>query len=140
MQLATLVLWTQLPVIKTRLSLATASLSLVVAVSLGFLTYAEHLHSLHPSTILTAYFLLSIVFDSARARTLWLNKGDNVVAGVFTSGIAVRILLLVLELVDKSRLLLSSEKEATPEELSGLLKRSFFFWLNRYLAEASRTF
>lgn len=133
LQLATLVLWTQLPVIKTRLSLAAASLSLVVAGSVGVLTYAEHLHSVHPSTVLTGYYLVSLVCDIARARTLWLSEGGSRVASVFTGSIAVRVLLLALELVDKSRVFLPSEKEITPEERSGLLKRSLFFWLNPLL-------
>jgi len=70
------------------------------------------------------------VFDAARARTLWLQQYNNSCVIVFTSAIAVKAILLILEAIQKTRILRPEYQIYPPEATSGIINRSFFWWLN----------
>ena len=138
LQLALLVLWVTTSASKTRTSIASAALTFVTSVALFALSYVEHFYSVRPSSILTAYFLFSLLFDIVHTRTLWLIHDHHSIASVFTASVAVKILLLISEMKEKSRILRSDEKVYPPESLSGLINASMFWWLNPLLNNGSR--
>lgn len=118
---------------RTPLSVSAAALSLVDAFLFCLLSYTEHAKSLRPSAILGVYLLFSLLFDCARARTLWLLKYDGAIRGVFTASLAMKVIILLLEAKEKRRYLNSSDRQRSPEETSGILNKSVFWWLNKLI-------
>lgn len=103
------------------------------ALALCLLSYAEHTRSVRPSFILNTYLFCSLLFDSAHTRTLWLRRVDQfdlVIAIVTTIAVGVKLLLLILEAVEKRGILKPEYKGYPPEATAGFYNRAFFWWLN----------
>jgi len=115
---------------KTRLSIPSIALNLFAALMFCQSSYLEHTRSVRPSTILTLCLFFSLLFDVARARTLWVMYGTASVAGLFTATVPVKLCILLLELRGKRSLIQPSEKPYPPEATSGIISRSLFWWLN----------
>lgn len=140
-------------------ALFTASSALAVAASLSIfvLSYAEHARSPRPSILLSSYLLLGVLFDIAMVRTFWMARGDSLVAGIdpdltvsvasfilnsaetvfcrlFSSALAFKVVLLLLESIQKKSLMLPASgwksEDHSPEETSGLFSLSVYSWLN----------
>lgn len=123
MQATLLVLYSAKPVLRTRATLAAAVLTLVDALGLCILSHAEHLYSVRPSAIINVYLLLTLLFDIARARTLWLDGVTKTVAAVFSSTIMIKVMILVIEAVEKRSILLERYQNSSPEVTSGIYSR-----------------
>ena len=133
LQLAALILWATPSATRTRTTLAAAALSLVSTLGFCLLSYAEHIHSVRPSALLNTYLFATLLFDIAHARTLWLRAADNVnqtIAYIAATAVVVKSIVLVLEALDKRRLLRPEYRAYPPEATSGTYNRSFFWWLN----------
>jgi ATP-binding cassette subfamily C (CFTR/MRP) protein 1 len=113
-------------------------LAFLDALGLCVLSHSEHLRSIRPSDIINAYLLLTVPFDIARIRTLWLNGQANSVAAAFSSAFAVKLLILIAEAVEKRPILLDRYRNSSPEFTSGLYSRSFFWWLNKLMTTGFR--
>ncbi|PVH81871.1 hypothetical protein DL98DRAFT_457694 [Cadophora sp. DSE1049] len=122
---------------KTRTSIPTAVLTLITFLILPIHSYAEHTKSVRPSLVLNTYFLLSIIFDVARTRTLWLRSQDKN-ASNFAAALALKIVILILEAVEKRRILKPEFQWYPPEAISGIYNTSLFCWLNELLRRGSR--
>lgn len=97
------------------------------------LSYAEHTRSVRPSFILNSYLFCSLLFDIARARTLWLRYVDSYNMGlaiVATVAVGAKLLLLVLEAVEKRSILKREFSHCPPEATAGFYNRAVFWWLN----------
>ena len=130
MQTVLLILHTINATLRTRATLAEASLTLVDSLGLCVLSHTEHIHSVRPSAIINVYLLLTLPFDVARSRTLWLDGATRAVAALFTSTVAVKFIILVAEAMEKRSILLDRYRYSSPEVTSGIYSRSFFWWLN----------
>jgi ATP-binding cassette, subfamily C (CFTR/MRP), member 1 len=133
LQIGLLVLWLLPSAGKTRASTPTGVVSVVGSLVFCLLSYAEHVRSVTPSVLLNVYLFVSLLFDIARCRTLWLRSlsgYSNVVAIVFTISVAVKFFILILEAVEKRWALRPVYKAYPPEATSGIYNRSFFWWLN----------
>jgi ATP-binding cassette, subfamily C (CFTR/MRP), member 1 len=117
----------------TRASIATAVLSVVDAFAICLLSHFEHSRSLRPSTLMSVYLLLTLLFDLARSRTLWLAAQDTPLSAIFTSSIAIKLVILMLETANKRHYMSSKDQQRSPEELVGVFSQSLFIWLNRLL-------
>ncbi|ETS84643.1 hypothetical protein PFICI_02668 [Pestalotiopsis fici W106-1] len=137
-QTALLALWAQSSSHQTRVSLASAVLSLVAVFPLAALSWAEHAYSPRPSALLNVYLLLSVLFDAAQTRTLWLKGSDSTIAALFTTSLALKICLLIQESVEKGRFLPPAWDRKSPEEKSGIYAQSILLWLRRILAKGHR--
>ncbi|KAL5115336.1 hypothetical protein ACEQ8H_006781 [Pleosporales sp. CAS-2024a] len=113
-----------------RVAIPSAAVSLVGSIVLLVLSAIEHMRTVRPSWLLNVYLLLTVVFDIARSRTYSLSPDLDAVATVFTSRVAVELLLAFMEARSKRRLLLSQFVVCTPEAVSGPYKRALFWWLN----------
>lgn len=95
----------------------------------------EHSRSLRPSIIFNSYLFLTILFDIVVTRTLWLASRDLdelTFTRLFTSGLAIKVVMLLLESAQKTRWFISWDvKEHSPEETAGVFGLGAFFWLNR---------
>jgi len=94
------------------------------------LSYFEHLRSVKPSFIICGYFFFSLLFDIARARTIWLLRSYTALSVVFTVATALKVAILLLESVDKRNYLQEEYQDYPTEATSGPFNRSFFWWLN----------
>ena len=129
LSLCLVVNWANPGVTKTQASVPSAVLTLVTYLALPILSYAEHVKSVKPSSLLNGYLLVSLLCDVTRARTLWL-RNDDKIASDFTAAVAVKLVLLLLEAVEKRRILLPIYQSYPFEATSGILGRWFFCWLN----------
>lgn len=132
MQTALLVLHALHPILRTRATLAAATLGVLDGLALCFLSHSEHNHSVRPSAIINAYLLLTLPFDVARSRTLWLARATRPIAATFTSALCIKVIILIAEAVEKRSILLDRYRHSSPETTSGIYSRSFFWWLNKY--------
>lgn len=119
--------------LNTRFSLTAAILNLVAAFAILLLAHVEHVKSVRPSLILTAYLFVSLLFDAARLRTEWLMSLNIAYAATLSTSTIFKSALLVLETVEKRRILISTEKPISKESTSGPFSRGFFVWLNSLL-------
>lgn len=115
---------------KTRLSIPSVALNLFAALVFCQSSYLEHTRSVRPSTVLTLCLLFSLLFDVARARTLWAMYDNALAAGLLTATVPVKFCILLLESRGKQNLIEPSEKAYPPEARSGIISRSLFWWLN----------
>lgn len=88
---------------------------------------------MRPSTIINIYLLFTLLFDCVVARTLWLADNGSTISGLFTSTVALKLLVLTSETWEKRPILLSQYEYLFPEATSGILARSIFWWLNSFL-------
>lgn len=131
LQVALVALWASQEAVKTRLSIANAVITLIGTLALGLLSFTEHQRTIRPSLLLEAYLLLSLVFDAARVRTLWLQSYNDTTAAVTTAALAVKFAALVVEIVQKGNILHIEWASQSPEATSGLFGKWLFLWLNR---------
>ena len=132
LQLTLLLLWAINIPLGTKVSVPAAALDFAAALGLCVLSYYEHSRSVRPSLLINVYLLLSLLFDIARLRTLWLLHGAVVrnLAVVMTISTAVKVAVLILEAQDKRSILLGQFMDLPPEATSGIYNRSLFWWLN----------
>jgi len=130
MQTAPLVLYALKPIQRTRATVAAAVLTLIDALGLCLLSHAEHLYSIRPSAIINIYLLVTLLFDISRARTLWLDGSTKSVAAVFSSTISIKLMILVIEAVEKRGILLERYRHSSPEVTSGIYSRKHPFPYN----------
>ncbi|KAL2673758.1 hypothetical protein Neosp_012202 [[Neocosmospora] mangrovei] len=130
LQLTVLLCWVLGPLPAPKSQIAAAVLVFVNGFTLAFLSYAEHTRSVRPSTLINVYLLLTLLFDCAIARTLWLIEGTKLIAKVFTATVAIKFTVLVSEAWEKRSILRAQYQELSPESTSGILGRSVFWWLN----------
>lgn len=133
LQLVLMILWTKHSndsLVRTRASIPTAVLAFVAALGFCILSWYEHSRSVRPSSILDMYLSLSILFDVARTRTLWLLGQERVIAIIFTCTVALRVMMIVLESTEKRSILTAPYRAYPQEATSGAFSRSIFFWLS----------
>jgi len=128
--LSLVVLWAGSKATKTRASVPTAAITLVAYLVFGLLSYFEHMRAVRPSLILNGYLLLSLLFDAAHVRTLWLQQYNHSIAIVSTLAIATKLAILCSEAVQKRSILRPEYLVYPPEAVSGIINRSLFWWLN----------
>ncbi|KAE9376415.1 ABC transporter-like protein [Stipitochalara longipes BDJ] len=116
--------------LRTSASIPAAVLALVAALSLSGLSYFEHTRNIRPSTIINAYLLLTLPFDAAQLRTRWLRGDDLAASGVASSVLAIKLLVLISEAIEKRKILSTPYTDSSPEATSGLYSRGVFWWLN----------
>jgi ATP-binding cassette, subfamily C (CFTR/MRP), member 1 len=139
LQCVNLALWTKSLTLRTRASTAAATLNLAATVALSYLSYLEHVRSIQPSALINVYLLFTLPLDFAQVRTLWLRHSDVALASTYTATSAIKAGLLILEAIEKGRILLPSYQSTSPEAKSGVYSRSVFWWLNPLFLMGHRT-
>lgn len=91
-----------------------------------------------PSSVLLTYLFFSLMFDITRCRTMWLVVPYSALVSLFTTSVALKSILLLLESIEKGKYLPSSFAHYRPEELSSILNRAVYYWLNRLMIFGSR--
>ncbi|KAF4983690.1 hypothetical protein FZEAL_957 [Fusarium zealandicum] len=123
------------------LSVAGSCLVFVASLFAVVLSYTEHSSARRPSTLLTVYVLLTLLFDIVQARTAWLiitDRHQTVQARLFTASIAVKVIVLCLETIPKTRWIQWIADEHSPEESSSVFSLGVFAWLNKLFLRGYR--
>jgi ATP-binding cassette subfamily C (CFTR/MRP) protein 1 len=88
---------------------------------------------MRPSTLLNVYLFLTLLFDVAMLRTLWLMPSfSSSIREIYTASFAVKGAIVFLEAREKQRYSVDSET-LSPEEFSGIYSRGMFWWLNKMI-------
>ncbi|POR35875.1 ABC transporter, transmembrane domain, type 1 [Tolypocladium paradoxum] len=134
-EVANAVFWSLSPIYRTNLSLAAASLSCLNAICIATLLQAEHRRSFRPSTLLSVYLTITILFDTAKARSLFNRPGLQANASLTVAVVILKFVILLLEEVSKRSLLHDKFQPSAlgSEVTSGFWNRSLFLWLNSTL-------
>lgn len=138
LQLSLVAVWAAQPAELGRLrtvSLAAACVSLVGSLAMAGVSYAEHVRSPRPSGLLNGYLLVSLALDGAMVRSFWLSGLGRVVCGLVTASFGIKAGMMVLEAVEKRRLLAAG---GSPEVTSGLYGRGLLWWMNPLLRNGFR--
>ncbi|CAI6088008.1 unnamed protein product [Clonostachys chloroleuca] len=138
-QLVLIVLWSLPDSNRTKASLPAVALSLAGTLAMAILSYLEHDRSVRPSTILCAYLFFSALLDLSQARTLWLRHSNDAVAAVFTASLALKVVTLVVETIEKKSFLQAPYRDYNPETLGSVFNISVFWWLNSLFLKGSST-
>ncbi|KAF7550053.1 hypothetical protein G7Z17_g5969 [Cylindrodendrum hubeiense] len=119
--------------LNTNFSLAAAILNLLAAFAIVILAHFEHVKSIRPSFLLSAYLFVSLLFDAARLRTEWLLSVNVAYAAVISTSTVFKLALLILETIEKRKILIKASKAPSAESTSGPFSRGLFVWLNSLL-------
>lgn len=138
LQIELLVQWARPGRLRTQLSVAAGTLSVLDAAAIGLLSFFHHNRSVRPSTILQIYLFISLLFDIAMTRTLWLVRSDAVLAAIFTAATVSKALMLCFEMIEKRRLLEPPFGNLMREATSGFANLSIFWWLNEPLKNGAK--
>lgn len=98
------------------------------------LSFAEHSRTPRPSFLLGGYIVLTLILDIAQVRTSWLlatTPQKTLFARLFTSSVATKLIILLLEAYPKARWLKWNLDEHSPEEVDGLFGMGIYGWLNQ---------
>ncbi|KAJ2978353.1 hypothetical protein NQ176_g3864 [Zarea fungicola] len=135
-QIASLVLWAVSSVPRHDLAVAAAVIACVGSFCIFFLLYAEHLYSYRPSTMLSIYLTLIILFDIAKTRSYFLRGDLGSLAGVSVAVTILEFLLLLFQEIPKRRIVTNSRNampQLSGEVVSGFWGRALFIWVNATL-------
>lgn len=139
-EVANTVLWSLSATYCNDVALAAASLSCVGALCIAFTLFAEHKHSMRPSTFLSIYLSISFLLDIAKTRTYFLRTDLKAIAIVSVFILLFKLAILVLEEMPKKSLTkLEEHKNTGAEAFSGFWNRAFLVWLNSTFALGYKT-
>jgi ATP-binding cassette, subfamily C (CFTR/MRP), member 1 len=113
---------------KTRMSIATNIMTFYITIGLGFLSHLQHLRSVRPSSILIIWLSLTLIFDIARCRTLWAVESGESVAIVLTTSVVLKACLLIVETIEKRKILLPDYRHLPPELLASEFNQWLAWW------------
>ncbi|KAJ6022230.1 hypothetical protein N7540_007734 [Penicillium herquei] len=133
LQVALLVLVVKQHPIGESTLLASAILDLLSALAIIPLIDLEHVRSIRPSFLISAYLFITILFELARVRTSWLLPNNHVYSAVLSTSLAIKLVLLVLASIEKKNWFRSAREYHSAESLSGPFTRGLFIWLNGML-------
>jgi len=106
------------------------------------LSFLEHSRSPRPSTLLSGYLFVTILFDIAQVRTFWLastNSKELAFSRLSTCGVVTKALMILLEARSKSKWIIRWDvKEHSPEETTGLYGLGAYLWLNALFLKGYR--
>lgn len=124
-------LWATTKSQKSSTSIASAALEFLVSLLVIFLSRYEHTRAVKPSHLLQLFLLLLLSCDVVRLRTLYLVEYPSSILATASIRAILICGLLVIESVNKRRLLKRDEDKNLPvEETIGLFTKRFFWYLN----------
>jgi hypothetical protein len=107
----------------------TATLSVVP------LAYMEHMRSTRPADLIVVFLLASLACDGAVAAASISSKPSGL---LFGAKAGLKLLLVAAESRGKASVLATPYANQSPEQLGGILNRTFFWWINPLLALGNR--
>jgi ATP-binding cassette subfamily C (CFTR/MRP) protein 1 len=116
--------------------------SFIACIGLCPLLILGHTRSIRPSDLVVIYVLSTLACDSAELGiTVYENAASRISLPVVLPAmmnICVKLVLLVAESRGKESILRQPRLKWSPEQLAGILNRTFFWWINSILAQGRR--
>ncbi len=112
--------------------------SLVATLGLSLLLYVEQQRSLKPSNLATLYLVASILCDVVLLTMPSEIYNETEILLPVLARLFVHLTLLILECQTKRPAYSPLNGRQSPEELSGILSRIFFAWINPILLQGYR--
>lgn len=135
-----LILWCLPQFQVTKISVASATVSMISTLALLLLSHYDHARSLKPSSLISLYLLGGIIFEIVQVRTLWLfHPISYSLAATVTTALVFRSLLLLLETNENRETLSPQHGRISPENFTGIFSQSTYWWLNGLFIMASET-
>jgi ATP-binding cassette subfamily C (CFTR/MRP) protein 1 len=126
------------PRLRGRVTQIAAIMSFLDTLLLVLLSNWEHLYSIRPSILLEGYLALSVVLDAARARTYWMIDTGHTLAALFSTALAIKIAVLILESRSKRPYLRGGDVLTSTEQTAGMFSLAFWAWLLTFLMKGYR--
>ncbi|KAF2197592.1 ABC transporter-like protein [Delitschia confertaspora ATCC 74209] len=115
-----------------------ASVAFATTLALLFLSYFEHRRTSRPSSLITTFLIVSILFDIARVRSIWLRSVSSTTSRITLVILISKASVLLLELREKRRDLKPPFIKAPPEATANLPNRAVFWWINPLLVRGTK--
>jgi ATP-binding cassette subfamily C (CFTR/MRP) protein 1 len=106
------------------------AVNLAAAITIVPLSYLEHSRSVRASAVLEVYLIFSSLFEFPQVRTLFLIDSGSTLGSILLADICCKVALLALEGQRKTSYLRLQYQPLSLESLSGIVDRSFLWWLN----------
>ncbi|KAJ3488046.1 hypothetical protein NLG97_g6273 [Lecanicillium saksenae] len=132
-QLASIVLWHNAGLLRSDISLAASIMSFIASLCVAAILYITHTFSLSPSAFLSMYLSLTMAFDITMARSYFLRNSIDTLGGLQAAVAGLKLILVVLEEVPKSRLFRANASRPGLGETVGFWNRAFILWINPLL-------
>ncbi|KAH6645218.1 P-loop containing nucleoside triphosphate hydrolase protein [Truncatella angustata] len=126
------------PTSQFNVGLFSVTASFVACIGLCPLLFLEHTRSIRPSDLAVVYLLVSLVCDATELLTVLYQNGIPLALLPAAASLCVKLVLLVAESQGKEAILRGPYDQQPPEQLAGILNRTFFWWINPVLAHGSR--
>ncbi|KAK6956896.1 hypothetical protein Daesc_002178 [Daldinia eschscholtzii] len=141
LELSSLVIVTLFLFESDNVDIASSVLRLLTGFCMIGLSYFDHVKSARPSFLLDAYLFWTLLFDITQVRTFWLasqTRPEVILSAISTASLAIKVVILLLEIQRKPTWVNWDAKEHSPEETSSIFGLSVFFWLNRLFLDGYR--
>ncbi|CEJ91890.1 hypothetical protein VHEMI07575 [[Torrubiella] hemipterigena] len=117
---------------RTEYSVAAACLSTITALCILAMLYVEHKHSIQPSTLISIYLSITVLFDIAKARSYFNRPGLESMAGTTLAILVLKSIVIYLEEKSKRESITNSTShdELGKEDESGFWNRAVVWWVN----------
>ncbi|KAF5654517.1 major facilitator family transporter [Fusarium sp. NRRL 25303] len=122
--------------------IASSVINLLAALAMVMISYTDHNRSPRPSILLSTFLFLTLPFDIAQSRTLFLlseSTSEITYSAVFTTSLAVKVFILFLETKSKNKWITWDRHEHSPEETSSIFSLGVLSWLNRIFLQGYRS-
>ncbi|KAI1010915.1 hypothetical protein LB504_002300 [Fusarium proliferatum] len=126
----------------TPIFIASSVINLLAALAMVMISYTDHNRSPRPSILLNTFLFLALLFDIAQSRTLFLlseSTQEITYSAVFTTSLAVKVVILFLETKSKNKWITWDRDEHSPEETSSIFSLGVLSWLNSIFLQGYRS-
>lgn len=137
-QIGLIVCWSDVTKVHNAVYVAAGAIGLFNLALIATVSVFEHQRTIKPSDTLSYCLLALLTADVIQARTLWMKRGHQSVAGAMTAKVAFTLVSLVLESWKKDVWVSSLFRNAPREMAIGLFNRITFWWLNPILGQGFR--
>lgn len=125
----TLALRRSLPDAHTSTSLAATVLTFLASAAIVAVVYGSHLNEFHASFVSSLYLSLTLLLDATKSRSFFNRPGLASLGAVAATTAGLKLVLVVLEEIPKTKLILTPSPHISPETTSGLWSRMTFVWV-----------
>lgn len=139
-QSTNLALWHNETLYRSKLALAAASMSLLASISTLGIIYVAHIYSLLPSSFLSLFLSLTMLFDIVMARSCFRRPVLSNNGALQIATLALKLALISLEEVPKRSLFYEKQNRdsMSREQVAGFWNRATFFWINKLMIAGFR--
>ncbi|OAA78570.1 ABC transporter, transmembrane domain, type 1 [Akanthomyces lecanii RCEF 1005] len=108
-------------------------ISTVASLTISAVIYAHHLHNLQSSALSSTYISMAMLLDATKSRSFFSRDGLAPLGAVTAVTAGLKLAMLLVEEIPKTRLILYPSPHIGRESTSGFWGRLCFLWVNPLL-------